>query len=61
MLLLSSLFVGVSRGFGSTAGEYGDSSMGMDFGMLGVSGGKLRLPGGVEKKGREWRRMAATL
>lgn len=40
------------RTFGGMESEYGDSSMGKDFGMLGVAGGRLRLPAGVEKKGR---------
>ncbi|GAB5031100.1 u4 u6 small nuclear ribonucleoprotein prp31-like [Nannochloropsis oceanica] len=40
------------RAFGgaSAGAEYGDEAMGMDTGMLGSQGGRLRLPGAKEQK-----------
>jgi U4/U6 small nuclear ribonucleoprotein PRP31 len=38
------------RSFADTNVEYGDDAMGYDIGMLGASGGKLRLPAAKEKK-----------
>lgn len=40
------------RKFGDiTMGEYGDEAMGMDLGMLGATGGKMRLPATKEQRG----------
>jgi hypothetical protein len=42
------------RKFGDiTMGEYGDEAMGMDLGMLGATGGKMRLPATKEQRGSE--------
>lgn len=37
-------------GDASAGTEYGDEAMGMDIGMLGASGGRLRLPAAKEQK-----------
>lgn len=37
-------------GDASAGTEYGDEAMGMDIGMLGASGGRLRLPAVKEQK-----------
>jgi len=38
------------RSFANLEGEYGDDCMGIDFGMLGKTGGKLRVPTKKEQK-----------
>lgn len=45
------------RTFGSFEGEYGDDAMGNDFGLLGKSSGRLRMPVKKENKAQQKKKM----